>query len=108
MVRALDDLLQFLDVTFQADQSILPVSLIPNSGNAEFCWENTADEILFEEAAPGWKVGTTSDIRFAMDSRNNNYVPEGTGSQYGSLPSSQIDLFDSKRKPSFSLLKKFY
>ncbi|GFS59040.1 hypothetical protein TNIN_297931 [Trichonephila inaurata madagascariensis] len=102
---ALDDLLQFLD-NFQADQSNLPFRFTdPNSGSVEFK-QNTADEILFEEAAPGWKVGTTSDIRFAMDSRNNNYVPEGSGSQYGSLPSSQTDLLIQKEK--HRCLKKFY
>ncbi|GFY50697.1 hypothetical protein TNIN_118471 [Trichonephila inaurata madagascariensis] len=98
---ALDDLLQFLD-NFQADQSNLPFRFTnPNSGSVEFK-QNTADEILFEEAAPAWKVGTTSDIRFAMDSRNNNYVPE-ENFQYGEqeLNVSKVGYL-SEKKPTHS------
>ncbi|GFW28096.1 hypothetical protein TNCV_769761 [Trichonephila clavipes] len=98
---ALGDFLLFLD-NFQVDQSNLPFRFNdPNSGSVEFK-QNTADELFFEEPAPGWKIETTSDIRFAMDSRNTNYVPEGTRGQYGSLTSSQLDLFDSNRRTSLT------
>ncbi|GFU96781.1 hypothetical protein TNCV_1303111 [Trichonephila clavipes] len=87
---------------FQVDQSNLPFRVTdPNSGSVEFK-QNTADELFFEESASGWKIETTSDIRFAMGSRNTNYDPEGTRGQYGSLTSSQLNLFDSNRRTSLT------
>ncbi|GFT90843.1 hypothetical protein TNCV_336111 [Trichonephila clavipes] len=98
---ALGDFLLFLD-NFQVDQSNLPFRFTdPNSGSVEFK-QNTADELFFEESAPGWKIETKSDIRFAMGSRNTNYDLEGTRGQYGSLTSSQLDLFDSNRRTSLT------